>query len=50
MRMTNALGVSLLATAVLGAPHVKAAQPSTPILIGPDTLLGQSGQPAVTLH
>src|SRR6185312_16224404 len=37
MRMTNALGVSLIAAAVLGMPHVNAAQPSTPVRVGPAT-------------
>jgi photosystem II stability/assembly factor-like uncharacterized protein len=36
MRMTNALAISVIATAVLGVPHVNAAQPSTPVRMGPD--------------
>jgi len=36
MRGTYAFAVSLLAVA-LGAPHVNAAQPSTPVRIGPHT-------------
>jgi photosystem II stability/assembly factor-like uncharacterized protein len=37
MRMTNALGACLIAAAALGMPHVNAAQPSTPVQVGPGT-------------
>ena len=37
MRMTNAVGVALVATAMFGVPHVSAAQTSTPVRVGPDT-------------
>lgn len=37
MRMKNAFAASLLAAVVLGMPQVDAAQPSTPVRMGPDT-------------